>query len=152
MGLEELRKVGGDSPLNTSLLRAFSVMLSQAVAPGKPKKPKKENQADHILPHAEYLYEVLRNKCGPWIISQPKSKAWIPALRQAIADLEDYSQEDAHRLVSWLHTNPLKSWPVPPNVGHCAKHLATFVGQARKHACVGLGRASPFAGALPKKP
>lgn len=126
----ELEKAGIESSdVGDSFTRILAVMLD-ALYPTPKRKPKRtEPIAGAITPKA--LFDALEASCGDVIQLRPYSPGSFGRLGKELAACRDIEAGDLERLVAWINSGGLGTWPTKVTWAHVCKHWLSWIAQAR---------------------
>lgn len=127
-GLQAFDKAGAGTVQSKRLIAAFASMLDAAIS-----KPKTKRTIDTgALPFGpKQLFDELEKRCSEIIQLRPYDGASFGRLGRSMAHIQGLEIGDLDRVVSWIESGGLSTWPNTPTWTHVCKHFTTWVAYAR---------------------
>jgi hypothetical protein len=126
----ELEKAGiQSSDVGEALTRTIAVMLDAMFPSPKRKLKRAEPIAGAITPKA--LFDALEANCAHIVQLRPYAPGSFSRLGRELAKCTSIEPTDLERLVAWINSGGLSTWPTTVTWGHVCKHWLSWIAQAR---------------------
>jgi hypothetical protein len=125
----------GSGATKKDLVRAFAAMLDLAVRTSRPAKAKKEAAPSEPMPYGpKEVFDGFDRHCGHIIQLRPYDASTFGRLGQLMKRIKGLELDDCDRVVAWVQSGGLSTWPNQVTWTHVVRHYANWVAYARAWA------------------
>jgi hypothetical protein len=116
-----------------AIIEAVAAMIDYATAkPGqKPRVPRDKDTIAKLPFGPRAVFDALEQSCSDVIQMRPYDSLSFGRLGKAMCGIQGLEADDLVRVVSWINSGGLATWPNQVTWSHVCRHLPNWIAYAR---------------------